>query len=92
MGKKWSSFTGDVHGELGVYNVEKEEAKVGKQLEGLKAKGKEFAKEFGKLKQALKDRKVRKGEEKSRDLMKKMLDEDKGLLDKSVENLDARHQ
>jgi chromosome segregation ATPase len=89
---KWSSFTGDPQGELGVYDVKKEEGKVYEKLKDLRAKGQDFTEAFGKLKQALKDRKVRKGEEKSRDLMKKMLDEDKGFLDKSVENLDARYQ
>ena len=90
--EKWGSFTGDPQGELGVYDVKKEEEKVGKQLTKLKETGELFVEEFGKLKQAMKDRKSRKIDAKNRDLMKKMLDEDKSILDKSVENLDARHE
>ncbi len=88
----WDRFTGDPKDELGVYNITKEKEKVGKQLTKLKKTGELFGKEFGKLKQAMKDRKSRKIDAKNRDLMKKMLDEDKSILDKSVQNLDARHE
>ena len=89
----WSDFTGsaDHSASLGVYDIGKEERKVDDKIDELKAKGKEFAKEFGKLKEAFKDMNIRRGEGKSRDLMQKMLSEDKATLDQSFANLDTRY-
>ena len=84
----WSSFTGNINGDLGVYNVEKEQQKVTDGLKALSEKRAKFAEKFAELRNSLK-----KGDEqKNRDLMQKMLSEDKNILDKSVESLDARYE
>ncbi len=87
----WSDFTGDIKGDLGVYNIKKEQDKVADGLKDLKSKGKEFAKEFAKLRVSLKSG-SKDDQEKNRDLMQKMLSEDKNVLDKSTKNLDVKYE
>ena len=89
--KMWGDFTGDIKGDLGVYNIKKEQDKVVDKLKDLKSKGKEFAKEFAKLRVSLKSG-SKDDQEKNRDLMQKMLSEDKKVLDKSTKNLDVKYE
>ena len=88
----WSNFTGDSSptATLGVYNIRKEQDKVGEGLKDLKSKGAEFAQEFAKLRESLKSEN-RDDAKKNVDLMQKMLSGDKKILDKSTLDLDVRY-
>ncbi len=84
----WSRFTGDIQGDLNVYDYRKEQRKVDASMEKLGKKMSEFSKNFAELRKSLK-----KGDEqKNRDLMQKMLSKDKKILDKSVKRLDTTYE
>ena len=83
----WSRFTGDIKGDLNVYDYRKEERKADDLQENLNKATSKFSEKFAELRKSLK-----KGDEqKNRDLMQKMLSGDKKILDKSVERLDTTY-
>jgi type IV secretion system protein VirB6 len=87
----WSRFTGDIHGDLGVYDYRKEQRKADASMKDLRDEVSKFAQEFAKLRESLKSENKDEAKE-NRDLMQKMISGDKKILDKSTKDLDVKYE